>query len=221
MDMILKKVKIFKILELTHDTKGFVIERPQGFSFSSGQSMFVAIDKDDWRDKAREFTICSKPSDDYLELIIKIYRDRPGVTRAMDDLVAGDSLLISKAFGNLDYRPEKYSNHVFIGAGSSLTKFLSLLRSLNDNDLSKVVLIYSNKTKSDIILEDELKKMFSKYHKNLVLTLTREELAGYHYGRVNKELLSKYVNKDSKVVAIGPGDFSSEIMVLAREIKSM
>ncbi|MEK6918841.1 MAG: FAD-binding oxidoreductase [Nanoarchaeota archaeon] len=222
MDIILRKVKILGIKSLTHDTKSFIIEKPENYFFVSGQSMFTAIDDDSWRDKPREFTISSKPNDNYLELIIKIYNEREGVTKAMDKLKIGDYLLVSRPFGNLDYKPEKYNNHLFIAAGSGITKFLSLLRSLKDdrgNEIKNVVLIYSNKTKEDIILEDEIKSIFSSCPKNLVLLITRQEVKGYVNSRVNKELLSAYVKGDSKVIAIGPGDFSSEIMGVVREIK--
>jgi ferredoxin-NADP reductase len=218
MEIILQRVRILNVQTLTHDTKSFIIEKPAGYFFTSGQSMFVAIDDSEWRDKHREFTIASNPADKNLELIIKIYREREGVTKAMDKLRVGDHLLISKPFGMLPYDATK--KHVYIAAGSAITKFLSLLRSLDKKAISKIVFIYSNKTKGDVILEDELKKIFSGVMDNLVLVLTREGARGYHHGRIDHDLLEKFVSKETKVTATGPDEFVKEIMNISRSIQS-
>ncbi|MBS3074739.1 flavodoxin reductase [Candidatus Pacearchaeota archaeon] len=220
--MDLQKVKILKIERLTHDVKRFVLKKPSDYAFVPGQAIQLTIDKDGWRDGKRSFTITSAPDSDFLELIIKEYPEKHGVTEMLHKISEGDYLLISKPFGKFDY--DKSKRKVFIAAGSAITKFLSLLRVLkssNDiNKLNNIILIYSNKTSGDVILEEELKEIFSGAAKNLVLVLTRESKESYINGRVSEELLRKYVDKESKVSVCGPPEFIKSMMDFARKIQS-
>lgn len=220
--MDLQKVKLLSIKQLTPDTKSFVIEKPQGYSFFSGQALYLSINGGFSSNDRRAYTIASSPKSNDLELIIKIYYDKPSFTHHLDKLKVGDFLWVTKAFGNLDYNVSKYKQFVFVGAGSAITKFLSLIRTLkvdNEFELKNIILIYSNKTKSDIILEDELKNIFSKFPNNLVLTLSRESVSGYVSGRVDESLLKKYLTKDSKVVVCGQAEFIKGIMDVSRKIQ--
>ncbi len=216
--MELKRVKILNIKQLTPDTKSFLLEKPLGYSFFSGQAFYLSVNSSS--SDIRPYSICSSPKSDNLELIIKIYSDRPSFTQNLDKLKVGDYLWISKAFGNLDYKKSKYKSYVFVAAGSAITKFISLLRSLKDDELKDIVFIYSNKTKSDVILEGELKSIFSGCKKNLVLVLSREKVNGYVSGRIDESLLKKYFVKDSKVVISGPDDFVKEMMDISRKLQN-
>ncbi len=215
--MDLQKVKILKIEQLTHDTKSFIIEKPSNYNFAPGQFLQLAVDKDGWRGAKRSFTMSSAPNSDFLELVIKEYSEKHGVTEMLHNLKAGDKLLISKPLGKFDY--DKSKNSVFIAAGSAITKFLSLLRTLTPDELKNIKFIYSNKTRADIILEDELRSIFSKYPENLALITTRENIEGYINGRINEELLRKYVDKDSNVSVCGPAEFIKDVMGIVRKIQ--
>lgn len=220
--MDLQKVKILSIKNLTSDTKSFVIEKPTEYSFRSGQALYLSVNGGFSSDERRAYTIASSPKSSNLELIIKIYYDKPSFTHILDKLKVGDYLWVSKAFGNLDYNTLKYPNFVFVAAGSAITKFLSLMRTLkvdNESELKNIVFLYSNKTKSDIILEDELKEIFSKYSNNLVLVLSREKVDGYVFGRVDESLLRNYVSKDSKVVVCGSDDFVKQMIDVSRKLQ--
>jgi len=216
-----KKVRILKIEEITHDTKSFILERPEGYNFKSGQSAFLAIDSDEWRKENRQFSISSTPNSNNLEFIIKIYSDRPGVTNAMSKLQEGEYLLISRPFGMINHDESK--GGIFIAAGSGVTKFISLFRDLHERKkLSNIIFIYSNKAKKDVILEKELKEMFSASPSSLILALSREKKRGYTHGRINEKLIRNALNgiPGRKVHAAGSEEFIRDIMKIARKIQN-
>lgn len=60
------------------------------------------------------------------------------------------------------------------------------------------MLIFSNKTAKDVIYKEEFKKMFSSNPSHFINTFTQEVVDGFESGRIDKEMISKYV-KDFSV----------------------
>lgn len=203
-------VKILEIKEITPDVKSFIIEKPEGYSFESGQATSVAINKSGFIEKKRPFTFASTNEDENIEMIIKKYK---GVTKEMHDLQVGDELLIDNPWGSFRYK----GKGVFIAGGAGITPFLSIFRKLKRNsELQGNFLIYSNKTQKDIILEQELKEMLKE---NVIFTLTSEQKQGYEYGRINEEIIKKYVKNFNQLFYIcGPPQFVSEITNILRKL---
>ncbi len=138
---------------VTHDTRRFVLTRPEGFTFEPGQGVELGIERDPWRGQGRPFTPTSLPGDRALELMVKRYPDGDGFTVALHGLAAGAPLTLSDPFGTLAYR----GPGVFIAAGAGITPFLAILRRLaQDNDLAGHSLFFSNKTEDDLICGQEL-----------------------------------------------------------------
>lgn len=54
-------VKIIAIEPVTHDVDRYVLEKPEGFSFTPGQATEVCIDTPQWREKKRSFTFTCLP----------------------------------------------------------------------------------------------------------------------------------------------------------------
>lgn len=194
-----KIIKILAIESVTHDVKRFVLEKPKGYKFIPGQATDVAINKPKWKDKTHPFTFTSLNEDEALEFIIKGYpvKDDPnhkGMTELLHKLETGDKLIIDEPWGTINYK----GPGVFIAGGAGITPFIAILRDLKrKNKLKGNKLIFSNKTKKDVILEKELREMFGDSG-DLVLTLTREELAGYEKGRITGEFLKNHLSDFSQ-----------------------
>jgi len=185
-------VKILDIKQLTHDVKEFVTEKPEGFTYTPGQATVVSINKEGMKDEKRPFTFTSLNDDENLEFTIKIYSELNGVTDAMDDLKVGDELIINQPWGAIQYKGPGY----FIAGGAGITPFIAILRQLKkDEEVNGNVLLFSNKTSKDVILEDELKDILGG---NVIFTLTREEHPGYYHGRIDEEFLKKHVDDFNK-----------------------
>lgn len=187
-------IKIKKIEFVTHDVKRFVLEKPKGFKFVPGQAADIAINKPGWVDKMHPFTFTSLNEDPDLELTIKgyplkQYSNHKGMTEHLHKLVPGDELIIDKPWGTINYK----GPGIFIAGGAGVTPFIAILRMLKkEGKLKGNKLIFSNKTKEDVILESEFREMFSD--KDLILTLTREKIDGFEQGRVDESFLKKHLD---------------------------
>ncbi len=206
-------VKIQDILSLTHDVKRIRTEKPKGYSFSPGQATEVAIDKEGYRDQKRPFTFTSLPEDEYLEFTIKSYRDHEGVTKEIDSLVVGDSLVIDDAWGAITYK----GKGVFIAGGAGITPFISILRALkSDGNLMDHKLLFSNKTGKDVIMEADFQEMLKE---NFISTITREKIEGHVHGRITMEFLKEHIVDFSQQFYIcGPEEMVSELNEVLKKL---
>ncbi len=192
-------VKIRLIEKVTHDVQRMVLDRPANYSFTPGQATEVAINKEEWKNERRPFTFTSLPEDDFLEFTIKTYPSRNGVTNELRKLSAGDELILHDVWGAISYK----GVGVFIAGGAGVTPFLSIFRHLNSiNQVKGNKLIFANKTKADIIREDELKKLLGD---GLINILSDETTLGYFHGMVTQDFLKSQISSLDKYFYIcGP-----------------
>ncbi|MBS3771318.1 MAG: hypothetical protein KGY69_13785 [Bacteroidales bacterium] len=200
------KVKILEVNQITHDVKEFITEKPKGYTYLPGQATVVSINKPGLESEKRPFTFTSLNDQVNLEFIIKIYSEKHGVTDAMDELKEGDELVINEPWGAIKYKGPGY----FIAGGAGITPFIAILRQLKkDGKVDGNMLFFSNKTRKDIILEDELKDILGD---QVIFTLTRENQPGYHYGYINEDFLKKHIKDLNKEFYIcGTPEMTDEI----------
>lgn len=185
-------VKIIKIEQVTHDVIRFQVEKPEGYSFVSGQATEVSINTRALLLERRPFTFTSINSDPYLEFIIKIYPSHNGITSELGKLKAGDELMIGDVWGAISYK----GKGVFIAGGAGITPFISIFRDLQSkNEISGNKLVFANKSKSDIILESEFKELLGNSFINI---LSDERIEEYHFGRIDEDFLSANIKDFSQ-----------------------
>jgi ferredoxin-NADP reductase len=180
-------VKIRKIDQVTHDVKRFQVDKPEGYSFIPGQATEVSINTSELRNEKRPFTFTSLNSAGYLEFTIKIYTDHKGVTNELGKLKPGSELIVRDVWGDIAYK----GDGVFIAGGAGITPFISVFRDLQDrNKIGSNMLIYANKTKRDIILEEEFKSLLGNSFINI---LSGEKAAGYKHGLISEKFLKSVI----------------------------
>ncbi len=178
-------VKIKSIRHATHDVLQIVTEKPGQMEFHSGQATEIFINKPGWENEGRPFTFTCLPGDDHLEFMIKTYPVRRGVTNELLSLKAGDKLILNDVFGAIAYKGEG----TFIAGGAGITPFISIFRNLKaQNKTGNNRLIFANKTKADIILQQEFHEMLGK---NFINILSSEKTKEYAYGQITKDFIEK------------------------------
>lgn len=200
---------ILKVLEtgyITHDVKRFVLEKPPGFTFIPGQSVNISINLPEWKDQLRPFSFTNLPDDDYLEFMIKIYRDHDGVTKKLESINEGDELILHDVFGAIEFK----ESGVFIAAGSGITPFLSIFRYLyKEKQARGNMLIYTNRTSEDVIME---KKLHTMLKDNFVMVYTRENVIGFLEKRIDRDFLIDHIgNFKQHFYICGPETFVKDM----------
>lgn len=192
-------VRIQHIDRLTHDVKRFRVEKPAGYSFTPGQATGVAINSAEPKKKRRSFTFTGLNQDPFLEFTIKLYPEHNGLTSELDRLVPGDELVIGNPWGAITYK----GKGIFIAGGAGITPFLAIFRDLHGrNELAGNKLFLANKTRADIILEDELRGMLGSDFINI---LSREQAEGYLSGHISEQLLREHaVDISGRFYLCGP-----------------
>jgi ferredoxin-NADP reductase len=205
-------VTIASIETVTHDVKSFRFSKPDGYQFVPGQATDVSVNKPGWKDELRPFTFTSLNEDALLELTIKRYADHNGVTNLLHELVPGDELIIRDVWGAIEYKGPGY----FIAGGAGITPFIAILRHLKKAGQTEGnVLFYSNKTRADIIYENELKEILND---DAHFILTREYSTGYtrsHIGKAFFELNKPDFTKHFYVC--GPDKMISDVSEILTE----
>jgi ferredoxin-NADP reductase len=192
-------VKIKSILQLNHDVLQIITEKPSKYRFSPGQATDIAINKSGWTDQTRPFTFSNLPDDDYLEFIIKVYPSHKGVTNELLKLKKNDSLILHDVYGAIEYQGEG----LFIAGGAGVTPFISILRYLHSkNKIGDNKLVFANKTKEDIICQEELNNILGD---NFINILSDEKAEGYAEGFITEKFLKSHINNPAQNIYLcGP-----------------
>lgn len=206
-------VKVLKSQFVTHDVKSFVVERPSGYDFIPGQATEISINNDQWKDQLRPFTFTNLKDSNYLEFMVKIYKDRNGLTNELGKINAGDELILHDVFGTINYK----GPGVFIAAGSGITPFMAIFRDLyKNNQLRGNRLIYVNKTSEDVIMGNELRKMLKN---DFVNFYTRENVVGFTGKRIDRNfLIENIVDFSQNFYVCGPEDFVKTITTILLDL---
>ena len=194
------KLTLKSIAPVTHDTFHLVFDRPEGFDFTPGQAVDLALDREGWREEKRPFTFTSLPDEALLEFVIKSYPEHDGVTEQIAGLQPGDGVLIEDPWGAIADKGPGW----FIAGGAGVTPFIALLkqRLKAEGTLEGCTLIFSNKTEKDIILRDDFEAMPGL---ETVFTVTDEDAPGLPKRMIDKEFLAGHVTPGKgKCYVCGP-----------------
>jgi ferredoxin-NADP reductase len=180
-------VRVESVTKITHDVLRIVTDKPEGYQFHPGQATEIAINKTGWQEQKRPFTFTCLADNIYLEFTIKTYPEKKGVTNELLHLKQNDTLILHDVFGAIAYKGEG----TFIAGGAGITPFISIFRDLQSkNVIGNNRLLFANKTKTDIILENEFKEMLGNAFVNI---LSDEELEGYHHGMIDELFLKNNI----------------------------
>ncbi|WP_407491970.1 FAD-binding oxidoreductase [Pseudooceanicola sp. MF1-13] len=198
-----------RIEPVTPDTHHLWFDRPEGFDFTPGQAVDMALDKDGWRDEKRPFTFVSLPDEHQLQFVIKSYPDHDGVTEQIGKMTKGDKVLIEEPWGAISDEGPGY----FIAGGAGITPFIAVMRKrlADKGTLEDCTLIFSNETEKDIILREEFEQMNGL---KTIFTVTDQDIAGkgVETQKIDKDFLSDKIEPSKgKYYICGPEPMIDDI----------
>ena len=185
-------VKVLETKMLTHNVRHFVVQKPPGYTFVSGQATDISINKPGQEEELRPFTFTSVNTSEQLEFIIKIYTGHDGLTEKLGRINAGDELILHEVFGTIRYK----GPGLFLAGGAGITPFISIFRQLKSNHkLNGNTLLFANRTADDIILGSELKDLLSDNYLD-VLEISDDPKRPGRF--IDRALLTEYVNRKNQ-----------------------
>ena len=143
-------------------------------TFSPGQYMEWTLPHEDpdTRGNRRYFTIASSPTEDSMHLGVKFYTQGSSFKKALIALDEKKLITAGNLSGDFTLPDDQNVKLVFIAGGIGITPFRSMLKYYLDmHQKRSIVLMYANKTASEIAYTDVLEQA-SKNGVKIVLTLT-------------------------------------------------
>jgi len=207
------RVKIIEKEWLTRNVIQLRLEKPSDFSFIAGQAIEVAVDNPRFYGERAPFTLTCLNTENYLELILKVYPDHNGMTLELSNLNKGEYLIISNAWDSFT----DMGAGMFIAGGTGVTPFVALLRQHKaTNNLSESKMLFANQKAEDIFLYEEFRQILGK---NFVNILSREKTERFLFGHIDSGILESQIdNRKQPFYICGPDNFAEQIRGLLLEL---
>ena len=193
--------KLLNRADAAEGTMAFQFEKPPGFDFKPGQSVDVTLlnpPETDSEGNVRTFSIASAPFEDQLMFATRI-RDT-AFKRSLKKMPLGTAVKMDAAMGSFTLHKNSAKPAVFLAGGIGITPFSSIVRQADhDHAPHKLYLFYSNRRLEDAPFIDVLQNL-EKTNPNFrfVATMTdtppSKKTWNGETARINKEMLSKYLN---------------------------
>lgn len=186
--------------EVAKGTPMFRISKPEGFKFTAGQAVYVAIpelENADDKGKFRTFTIASAPQNSELEIVTR--QTDSSFKRYLADAPAGSSLQLEGPYGDLALHEDASRPAVFLAGGIGVTPFRSIALDATNRALPhRLFLFYSNRSPEDAAFLAELRQLErSNPRFKLIATFTDDNAipqeGAVEQGYITAAMLSRHV----------------------------
>lgn len=191
---------ITRIEELSPRVKSFFFRLPAPFSFRPGQHVVLRLTAPDGYRAQRSYSIASAPGSghaDELELAIEKLDDGEVSPFMHDATQVGDAIELGGPIGgHFNWVPEDGGPALFIGGGSGVAPFMSMLRHrAASGSRIPAALVFSARLREDLLFFDDLSKLAASGDGfDLSITLTREtETHAFRAGRIDSALIADVV----------------------------
>ena len=186
--------------EIAKDTFEFTFKPSEKVSYEPGQYMEWTLPSNtpDVRGIRRYFTIASSPLEDVIRLGVKRAERGSSFKNSLFSLESGKGLLATSVTGVFLLPEDKNTTLVFIAGGIGITPFISMLRTLLlKKEKRDIVLLYANKTESEIAYKDVLEEAMRELGVRVVYVLSDlaalpKEWTG-ETGFITKEIIESHV----------------------------
>jgi ferredoxin-NADP reductase len=191
---------IMRIETLSPRVKSFFFRLPEPISFRPGQHVLLRLTAPDGYRAQRSYSIASAPEPggaEELELTIERFDDGE-VSPFMHDVAQPDDEieLAGPIGGHFNWSPEDGGPVLFIGGGSGVVPFLSMLRhraALRSN--VRATLVFSARSREELLFFEELSALAAADDGfSLMVALTRETATHpFRAGRIDASFIAEII----------------------------
>lgn len=171
------------------------------FIFTAGQYVTLKTTINN-KEVRRDYSLCASPKSGTIKVAIKEVKDGTFSSYANANLKTGDTIEVAAPKGRFTFTPSNETkNIVAFAAGSGITPVLSIIKcALEEETLSKVVLVYGNKTQEDAMFLSELKALEEKYNERFYIQYlySQKDESNSIFGRIEKSTVNYVLNEHVK-----------------------
>ncbi|WP_343187754.1 ferredoxin--NADP reductase [Buchnera aphidicola (Periphyllus koelreuteriae)] len=171
--------------------------------FIAGQFSKILIKKNNQKKIQRAYSFVNPPKKKIIKFYITLVK-KGKMSKEIILLKKNDKIFISKnSFGFFTLKEIPSSKNLWMfSTGTAIGPFLSILQEKKDiKKFKQIILIHSVRYFSDLKYLNLIKKIKKKYKKKLIIkiTITREKIKKFLYGRITKLFLNKTIEKITKI----------------------
>ena len=162
-------------IQLTPNIYDFVFAINKPAHYEPGQYMewTVGHASPDDRGNRRYFTLASSPTENTMRIGVRFNNPSSSFKRSLLNLTSDTKILAGQLAGDFTLPRNANQKLVFIAGGIGVTPYRSMVKYLLDsNQKRSIVLLYTNKTASEIVYADVFKSAESALGMKTVYTLT-------------------------------------------------
>jgi ferredoxin-NADP reductase len=169
----------------------------------------------------RPYSIFSSPNE-ALEGILSVAVGRDGFfsSHLIDNMELGTKVIIGDPLGDFHYNSLRDKDTILaIAGGTGVTPFISMIKAIEEGSEDfNLTLIYGVRTRKHLLYD--FRKINNPKIK-VIVVFSDERVPGYECGFITKELISKYMPKESSIFMCGPNNMynfvSNELIKLGIE----
>jgi NAD(P)H-flavin reductase len=215
------KLKIIEIIDETPNVKTFRVQTPKEINFLPSQFFMVRFE--DNPKLQRAYSISSTPlQKDYMDITVTLVGE---FTKKLFKSKVNDYLIFKGPFGKSHFTEDMKNDLVLISGGCGIAPLMGIIRYCNEKKLqNRINLIYSVKTPSDIVYNQEFKKIKKENPNfNYLVTITRpkpEHNWTGRTGRIEINLLKENINnvENSLYFLCGPAEFVKSTIAMLESL---
>lgn len=198
---------ITSIREETPGVKTFTLTYDYGGAISYLPGQFITlVFTHHGKEERRSYSISSNPAtDDHLSFTVKRI-DNGAYSRLLTDRAQAGDVLYASGIAGLFTLPEdmtQVTQFFFFAAGIGITPVLPLVKTLlYSHPQHQVVLIYSNRSREEVVFYDELAKLAEAFPQNFKVEFLYSTSYNLARARLSKELMPRLLMEYGK----GPVD---------------
>ncbi len=185
--------------QISRDTYVFAFEQPKSIKYEPGQYMEWTLThkNTDSRGNRRYFSLSSSPTEGVLMTTVKFYDPSSSYKKELINLPEGRQVIAAQVAGDFVLPKNLKEPLVFIAGGVGIAPFRSMVQYIIDKNLQvNIILIYTNRTKEDILFANTFKEAEKNGVKTIYnLTDIKSVPADWQgtTGYVTKELVEKEI----------------------------
>ncbi|UCS93799.1 ferredoxin--NADP reductase [Echinicola marina] len=190
-------LKVREVVRETSEAISIYFEQPEPYlDYKPGQFLTLILEVNG-KEERRSYSLCTSPYVDPHPGITVKKIDGGLVSNYLNDHIKpGKTIEVMKPMGHFttDFHSKNKHHYVMIAGGSGITPIMGISKSVLVNEpLSKVTLIYCNRSEEQVIFDQQLESLGQKYEGRFevvhTLSQPKEDWSGLK-GRLNEQMIA-------------------------------